>query len=159
MKRGEIYYITDRTTFGAEIIKARPGVIVSNDILNHSSEVVEVVYLTTQPKKVMATHTIINATGRESTVLCEQIDSVSINLVGDYCGTCTPDEMLAIDRALCASLDLARARTVETPRIVEDTPDREPLDELERVKAERDRYAKMLDTLFDMQVGVQTDEH
>lgn len=153
MKRGEIYYISIHNTIGAEMRKARPGVIVSNDKLNESSEVVEVVYLTTQPKKDMATHTLINATGVESTVLCEQIDSVSVSLVGDYCGTCTPDEMLAIDRALCASLDIARcARTGSSLKIA--TPEEVKLiHELERVKAERDRYAKMLDKLFDMQVG------
>lgn len=152
MKRGEVYYITDRNSLGAEMRKARPGVIVSNDILNQTSEVVEVVYLTTQPKKDMTTHTRIKATGLESTVLCEQIDTVSVNLVGNYCGTCSPDEMLAIDRALCASLDIARcARTGSSLKIA--TPEEVKLiHELERVKAERDRYAKMLDKLFDIKV-------
>lgn len=154
MKRGEVYYISDRYTCGAEIRKARPAVIVSNDMLNQSSEVVEVVYLTTHPKGDSATHVRIQATGIESTVLCEQIDTVSINLVGDYCGTCTSDEMLAIDRALCASLDLKRAGTPRDERKALEVTRAELhlLDELERVRAERDRYAKMLDKLFDMQV-------
>ena len=154
MKRGEVYYISDRYTCGAEMRKARPAVIVSNDTLNQSSEVVEVVYLTTRPKGDSATHVCIQATGIESTVLCEQIDTVSINLVGDYCGTCSPDEMLAIDRALCASLDLGRTRAPRDDRSALKVPkaDRELLDELERVKAERDRYAKMLDKLFDITV-------
>lgn len=106
MKRGEIYYIHMRPTVGAEINKARPGVIVSNDALNQTSDVVEVVYLTTQPKKALPTHTVIDATGVESTVLCEQIDTVSIQLVGDYCGACSEEEMAAIEHGLLASLDL-----------------------------------------------------
>lgn len=110
MKRGEIYYIHMRPTVGAEISKARPAVIVSNNALNQTSDVVEVVYLTTQPKKEMPTHAVINATGVESTVLCEQINTVSTLLVGDYCGTCTEEEMVAIDHGLLASLDLGKAK-------------------------------------------------
>lgn len=114
MKRGEIYYITDRYTIGCEIKGARPGVIVSNDIMNQTSNVVEVVYLTAQTKKALPTHAIVNATGRESTALCEQVDTVSTLLVGDYCGTCSEDEMLAIERGLLASLDLAKAKAEDT---------------------------------------------
>ena len=52
MKRGEIYYIesTYRET-GSEQRGGRPAVIVSNDKNNENSEVVEVVYMTTKPKR------------------------------------------------------------------------------------------------------------
>lgn len=155
MKRGDIYYIEKHDAYGSEIRKARPGVIVSNDMLNQTSDVVEVVYLTTQPKKELPTHVVINATGCESTALCEQINAVDIRRVGTYCGTCTPDEMLAIDRALCASLDLASARRIRDDRVATMAPprDRTLLDELERVKAERDRYAKMLDYFLSDEEG------
>lgn len=147
MKRGEIYYIENGNTFGAEIRKARPGVIVSNDLLNNSSEVVEVVFLTTQQKKPLPTHVCINATGRESTALCEQVNAVAVHRIGNYCGTCSSDEMLAIDRALCASLDLARARMAIPPKEATQVTatERRLHEELERVRAERDRYARMLD--------------
>jgi mRNA interferase MazF len=155
MKRGEIYYITDRNTIGREIQGARLGVIVSNDILNQTSDLVEVVYLTARPKKALPTHAIINATGRESTVLCEQVDTVSTLLVGDYCGTCTAEEMAAIDHGLLASLSLSS--TNEESEGVETL--RDCLDafgaELERVQAERDRYARMLDMLLAEREGAQ----
>lgn len=104
MKRGEIYYIARRDAIGAETMKARPGVIVSNDALNATSEVVEVVYLTTQPKKDAPTHVIVEATGCTSTAICEHIDHVSTLLIGDYCGTCSAEEIEAIDAALLHSL-------------------------------------------------------
>ena len=113
MKRGDIYYIQRHDTVGMEIMKARPGVIVSRDRLNATSEVVEVVYLTTQPKKEMPTHVAIQSTGRPSTALCEHIDYVSIMLVGDYCGRCTDEEMAAIDTALMCSLNLPMMQAVE----------------------------------------------
>lgn len=149
MKRGEIYYIHMRPTVGAEISKARPAVIVSNDALNQTSDVVEVVYLTTQPKKELPTHAFINATGVESTVLCEQVDTVSTLLVGDYCGTCSEKEMAAIDRGLLASLSLSSTNEEEGEGV---KALRDCLDafeaELERVQVERDRYARMLDMLM-----------
>lgn len=147
MKRGEIYYIERHDAYGSEIKKARPGVIVSNDMLNQTSGVVEVIFLTTQPKKDLPTHVCINSTGCEATALCEQINTIDIRRVGSYCGRCTEDEMLAIDRALCASLDLARARRTQEPTVAKLATATESrlLRELEMVKAERNRYAKMLD--------------
>jgi mRNA interferase MazF len=147
MKRGEIYYIQHRDHCGSEVGKARPGVIVSNDALNKTSDVVEVVYLTTKTKKDLPTHAIIHATGCESTVLCEQIDSVSTLRVGDYCGTCSEEEMIAIDQCLRASLGFpAKEEEDITPEL------RDLLNafeaELEKVMAERDRYAKIVDMLL-----------
>lgn len=149
MKRGEIYYITHRDTIGDEISKARPGVIVSNDTLNLHSGVVEVVYLTTQLKDHTPTHAIIEATGRTSTALCEQINTVSVQLVGDYCGTCSEEEMAAINQALRASLDLAGIRSpqeVRMRKLLEQEQDLKTM--LDRVIVERDRYARMLDVFL-----------
>lgn len=106
MKRGEIYFIAHRHTVGSEVAKGRPAIIVSADALNATAEVVEVVFLTTKPKKELPTHVGINATGITSTALCEQVTTVSKALVGDYFGRCTEEEMEGIDRALCASLGI-----------------------------------------------------
>ena len=106
MKRGEIYFIAHRSTIGSEIAKGRPAIIVSNDALNATSDVVEVVFLTTKPKKELPTHVTINATGIPSTALCEQVNSVSKALVGDYFGRCTEEEMREISVALMRSLGL-----------------------------------------------------
>lgn len=114
MRRGDIHYIQRHDTVGTEIMKARPGVIVSHDGLNATSDVVEVVYLTTQAKKDMPTHVPIQSTGRPSTALCEHIDYVSTQLVGDYCGRCTDEEMDAINTALRHALSLVQP-TAETP--------------------------------------------
>jgi mRNA interferase MazF len=117
MKRGEIYIIRQRTAVGSEIKKARPGVIVSNDVLNATSTVVEVVYLTTQPKRDLPTHVCINATGIQSTVLCEQIDSVSTTLIGECVACCNAEEMAEIDRGLQRSLGLIGDKATTAPQI------------------------------------------
>ena len=106
-KRGEIFYIIkDSAQVGSEIYHGRPAVIVSNDFLNATAAVVEVVFLTTQPRKEMGTHVKINSTGRTSTACCEQITSVAVEKLGDYVCSCTDQEMQEIDVAIARSLAL-----------------------------------------------------
>ena len=56
IKRGEIYYITFAPVVGSEQHGGRPGIVVSNNMNNAHSNTIEVVYLTTQPKKMLPTH-------------------------------------------------------------------------------------------------------
>lgn len=52
-RRGEIYYINNASKehIGSEMKKDRPAVIVSCDANNKHSDVLEVVFLTSAPKK------------------------------------------------------------------------------------------------------------
>lgn len=105
IKRGEIFYIArGGATSGSEQFADRPAVVVSNDENNKHSGVVEVVYLTTAPKTDLPTHVIIRSTGRTSTVLCEQVTSVSVDRVNNYIGQVSEQEMKNIDIALMISL-------------------------------------------------------
>lgn len=106
MKRGEIYYIDERPTTGSEQQAGRPGIIVSNDKCNASSDVVEVVFTTAQPKKWLPTHVSISATPRPSTALCEQPAPVAITRIGNYIGQVTSAEQANIDAALLIHFDL-----------------------------------------------------
>ena len=106
IKRGEIYYITFAPVVGSEQHGGRPGIVVSNNMNNAHSNTIEVVYLTTQPKKMLPTHTTITATGRDSVALCEQINTVDKSRVGLYIGELSAREMAAVEEAITASLAL-----------------------------------------------------
>lgn len=106
MKRGEIYYIEKTFTAGSEQQSGRPAIIVSNDMCNEHSDVLEVVYLTTRPKTDLPTHIDIRSSERPSIALCEQISSVSVNRFGSYIGVCSDYEMQMVDAALEISLGL-----------------------------------------------------
>lgn len=86
IKRGEMFYISrgGASYNGSEQHADRPAVVVSNNKNNENSNVVEVVYMTTQPKTDLPTHVTIRSTGRISTVLCEQVYSVSTERIGTY---------------------------------------------------------------------------
>jgi hypothetical protein len=64
------------------------------------------VYLTTKEKKPLPTHVKINSSKYPSTVLCEQIDTVNKDKVGDYIGQCSMAEMKRIDAALAVSIGI-----------------------------------------------------
>lgn len=106
-KRGEIYYISKGApNYGSEQEAGRPAIIVSNDVGNTYSPVVEVVYLTTQPKNDMPTHVKIRSCKEISTALCEQITTVYTDRIGSYMCSCTDEEMDLVDQALKISLGL-----------------------------------------------------
>lgn len=107
IRRGEIFYIGKAgATTGSEQFADRPGIVVSNDMGNEHSSMIEIVYLTTQTKTDLPTHVTIRSTGRVSTALCEQVMSVSTDRVHGYIGQCSDKEMENIDIALMISLGL-----------------------------------------------------
>lgn len=60
IRRGDIYYIdSPPISTGCEQMFSRPAVVVSNEANNKFSPNVEVVYLTSQVKKPLPTHTAI----------------------------------------------------------------------------------------------------
>lgn len=150
MLRGDIYFINRTNAVGTEIAKSRPAIIVSNNVLNTTSEVVEVVYLTTQPKKEMPTHVILNSTGVSSVALCEQVDHVYKGLVGSFCARCTAEELEAIDKALMQSLGLDKPqRSPETETEIAELK-KTKFDlyiTLEKTRAERDTYKELVNSL------------
>ena len=112
-KRGDIVFVRDyRHTTGSEQDAVRPAVIVSNDKGNFFAPIVEVVFLTTQEKKPLPTHTTVMCK-IPSTALCEQITTVSKERISEYIRTCTKAEMQAIDRCMRISLELTEKSAVD----------------------------------------------
>lgn len=107
IKRGDIWYVDKSVYTGSEQQAGRPAVVVSNNKNNEYSTTVEVVFLTTKPKKELPTHVLIYNGGRESTVLCEQVTTVAIERLSSCRGRVSSSELMAIDNAIRISLDLS----------------------------------------------------
>lgn len=152
MRRGEIYYIEKSTryqTMGSEQYAGRPAIVVSNEANNENSSVIEVVYLTTQPKNDMPTHVAIKSTKRQSIALCEQVTSVCVDRFGKYIGMCSEQEMQMIDIALAISLGIDTENSV----IVE-ASDTQSKDNIVRLEAESDVYKKLYEQILERTVRV-----
>lgn len=148
-KRGEIYYVspsfTETTT---EIWSGRPAIIVSNNQNNKFSNNVMVVYLTTKPRGNYPTNVPINATGKPSTALCDQVNTVAKERLGGYCNLCSTKEMEKVDIGLRAAFGFgigAEAVLDETSTGKCATSDDQ---ELLRVRAERDVYKQLYQDLM-----------
>ncbi len=162
MKRGDIYYITKSyTEAGSEQHAGRPAIIVSNNTCNAVSPTVEVVYLTTQTKTDLPTHVDIRSTPKSSIALCEQINTVFVDRIGDYMCSCTDYEMLMVDAALAISLGLnfdtpkkttvAFANDVEsrsTYTVAPPAPSSQQLVDTVKLAAERDTYKELYEKLL-----------
>lgn len=143
MKRGQIYYISGQNCLGEHDRKSsRPGVIVSSDSLLAISDKVQVVWLTTHPHNDLPTHVKIQATGRTSFALCEQITWINRERLYELYGECGQQEMADIDKALMFSLGLSpaedKAPTKGHNRLLQDYLQLRA--ELEGTRAARDVY-------------------
>lgn len=110
ISRGDIFYVTDnpeRPETGAEIWANRPALIVSNDVFNNTSNVVQIVYLSTSAKKKPnPTHIFVKSGAKTAIALCEQIHTVDMSRLTDYIGHATIEEMNDIDGALLFTLQI-----------------------------------------------------
>lgn len=83
----------------------RPVVIISNNACNRFSPAITVVPLTTAEKKPLPTHVrMLMEDGKVSTVLCEQLRTISTELIQNYVGTVDDTKMTEIDGAILKAL-------------------------------------------------------
>lgn len=166
IRRGEIYYIgkTGVTPIGSEQFDGRPAIIVSNNICNKHSTVLQIVYLTSQPRNEQPTHVLIDESTTNlkepSTALCEQINRVGKERIGDYIGRVPDATMEEIDKALMIQLDLDRylipsEEPSKKPSEKETQEESQPLNreitmELEKAKMEAEFYKKQYEVLLNI---------
>lgn len=135
--RGDIFYIATGGYVGSEQKAGRPGIIVSNDTANKHSPNVEVVFLTSQEKKPLPTHVEV-VCKVPSTALCENIQTVAKERLGDFIRSCTTSEMKKIDNALLISLGM------EAPKAIGGTQE-----SMQTIETERNLYKTLYEQLLD----------
>lgn len=92
--RGDIFYIKkiNQDT-------GRPAIIVSNNDINKSQNMVEVAYLVEKPNESLPTHAKVKC-HLPSTALCEQVVSVSKDRIDGFIRTCTDEEIEKINKGV-----------------------------------------------------------
>ena len=114
IKRGDIVYVEIPYAVGHEMMKDRPAVVVSNNAMNYTAPVVSVVYLTGSKQADRPFHVeVSSAMGVRhgpSTALCEHIYTVDKSRLGKIMGTCSEEEMDAIDDGILMSLALGEGK-------------------------------------------------
>lgn len=150
--RGDIYYVNFPSYIETvEYKPARPAIIVSNKKNNMYSNFVEVVFLTTKPKKPMPTHVTVRSFDQFAIAMCEQIHSVSKKQLQTYGRTCSAHEMSLIDKALAVSLELDFESVTAPAKVISETSvvDEEINTDYQEVVFERDTYKRLYEELLD----------
>ena len=158
-KHGEIYYIAPSyAETSTEIWSGRPGIIVSGNQQNKFSNNVMVVYLTTKPKGNYPTNVPINATGKPSTAICDQVNTVAKErLGGEQCFVCSAKELEAVEHGI----RLALGFNLGTPVADNDTHGAAAFDaasyntELMKTRAERDVFKSLYQELLAQKMTVR----
>lgn len=106
MKRGEIWLVNLDPTYGTEIKKTRPCVVVSVDEANDTIPRLIVVPLTSNTRSVHAGQTLIDVNGTISKATCDQMRAVDKKRIYKKLGAITKFEMLALEKAMLVLLGL-----------------------------------------------------
>lgn len=116
--RGQIWWqrpTTDKVIKGIQNA-GRPVIIISNNTGNRFSPVVTVVPLTTADKKELPTHVKLwmDDDITISTVLCEQLRTISTEILEKYIGTVDETKMTEIDAAILTALGFKQPEIQKT---------------------------------------------
>ena len=107
LRRGDVVFVNKNgeRTVGSEQQAGRFAVVVSNNLANEYSRVIEVVYATSRSKTTLPTHMHINIEV-DSTLQCEQVHSIDKSRLGYVKGYLTEDEIKEMNKCLRISLGL-----------------------------------------------------
>ena len=107
-ERGEIYWVKMGTGIGVEMNVTRPGLIVSCDEMNQKLDSVLVAFLTTRDHEGRGpwNNVSTDATGRESWILCDQIQTVDKSRFAKMLGVLNSAEMREVEGCLEHVFDL-----------------------------------------------------
>jgi mRNA interferase MazF len=99
-RRGEVWWVRLDPTLGSEIAKTRPGVIISNDIINERRKTVVVVPLSNSPKPSPPILTPVSCNDRDAVAVIDQIRAISKERLIRCIGTLSPTHMEAIEQGI-----------------------------------------------------------
>jgi mRNA interferase MazF len=108
--RGEIWRVDFDPVRGHEQGRARPALIISNDVLNHgAANMVTVIPVTTKARPIRAFLRIDPPEGglpQTSYLICDQVRTVSKQRLGKRFGVVAPPIVAEVERRLKFLLDL-----------------------------------------------------
>ncbi|MBT9174229.1 MAG: Endoribonuclease EndoA [Syntrophomonadaceae bacterium] len=146
IKYGEVYYVLPARAIGAEQQSGRPAVVVSNNTNNRFAPTIEIVYLTRQVKGAQPTHVEVDPSGgiQRSTLLCEQINTVSKLRLTERLGILPHDTIRALKKACAVSINITASDLADN---CSDVVPREQYTELARRCKELHQLEAMFETL------------
>lgn len=116
IRQGDVWFVEAAPvpgggTVGNEIWSGRPGIVVSNDVINERSGVVQIVYLTSHKHRyVNVTHVAVHANNQDAIAVCNQVANVDTSRLTNHLGRITQNELQEIQNGISFTLGLGGAR-------------------------------------------------
>lgn len=111
-RRGSVYLVNLDPTFGKEIKKTRPAVVIQNDIGNKNSPLTIVAPITSAKKYPHPVYVNVaeseGGLDKNSVVLLDQIRAIDKRRLAKHLGDLTGETMEKVDKALIVSLNLQK---------------------------------------------------
>jgi mRNA interferase MazF len=123
-KRSEIYMVNFDPTIGHEVKKARPALIITNNINNEYSPVITVIPLSGNVKRVYPFEVFVPAkTGleKDSKIMVNQIRTVDKKRLGKKLSTVTGEIIKKVEAAIKLHFDMEETGEIEETEETEDT--------------------------------------
>jgi mRNA interferase MazF len=105
-RRGEVWWVAFDASVDGEIRKARPAVIVSNDIANRALNRVQVVPVTSNVSRLYPSEAWITVAGERSKAMADQLATVSKARLRQRIARISAEELEAVSRAIRVQLQL-----------------------------------------------------
>src|SRR5207247_8189760 len=100
MLRAEVWWVDFDPSFGGEIKKIRPAVIVSNDASNRNLNRLQVVPITSNVSRLYPCEAAIDVNGEPRKAMADQIATVSKQRVRSKLGVLSSEDMQSVERAI-----------------------------------------------------------
>ena len=100
MKRGDVWWINFDLSFGGEIKKIRPAIIVSNNASNKYLNRVQVIPLTSNINRLYPSEAYIEINDKKCKAMADQLTTVSKKRLTKYEGSVSLSDMRKIERAI-----------------------------------------------------------
>jgi mRNA interferase MazF len=123
-KRGEIYLVNFDPTIGHEVKKARPALIITNDINNEYSPVITVIPLSSNVKRVYPFEVFLSAGSgieKDSKIMVNQIRTVDKKRLGKKLSTVSGEIIKKVGTAIKLHFDMEETGEIEENEETEDT--------------------------------------
>lgn len=105
VERGQIWFVSQGKDYMNDQGKSRPGIIVSENKMNASSDRCMVVYLTRQDHG-REEHVPVEVKGNLSFAICENINTIYLDRLHNFAGCVTNEKMQEIEKQIRKSLGM-----------------------------------------------------